>query len=269
MIPAAFGYRRAGDLADALIRLGQGGVTVLAGGQSLLPALKARTARAETLLDIGHLTELSHITDNGSHLAIGATTRHCDLAASDLLRERLPSLAGAAALIADPQIRHMGTIGGSLAHADPAADLILAGIALDASVVLARRDGVRVIALRDFVLGAGRTAIEPGELITEVRVAPDTGPWSHRKFHRDALEWAVVAVAVSSGRVAISGLAPVPVRAPGVEAALKRGAGAAEAAALADAGTDPPTDRTAGADYRRHLARVLTRRALIEIGVAP
>lgn len=276
MIPAPFTYRRPAGLAELLDLLAaeRDRVTLLAGGQSLLPALKARSVRADLVVDIGGLAELAYVRAEGGQLAVGATTRHRELAEDPVVAARLPLLRAAAAEIADPQIRHQGTIGGSLAHADPAADLAAAGIALDASVVLAGGSGRRTVALRDFALGPGRTVRRPTELVVEVRfpVPPEGTPWSYQKFHRDALQWTVAGVAALGGdrpAVALSGLAPTVRRAAAVEAALASGAGAAEAAALVGRDVDPADDVHASAEYRRHLAQVLVRRALTEIGVRP
>ncbi len=270
----SFAYHRAESLAEALAVLAEhpGRVTPLAGGQSLLPDLRAGRTRAEVLLDIGRVPELSFVEDRGDHIAIGAATRHHELAASGLLAARLPALRAAAAAIGDPQVRHMGTIGGSLAYADPAADLAVAALALDARVVLDGPGGRRVLPFEGFARARGSTVIAPGELLVEVRVPAPAVPaaWSYRKFSRDALEWAVVAVLAVAGettRVALSGMGPTVVRAGETEAALARGDGAEASAALADAGTAPPDDVRASGGYRRHLARVLTRRALEEIGV--
>jgi len=274
VIPAAFGYQRATSVEEAvgLLAALPGRVSLLAGGQSLLPALKNRTRRTELVLDIGRLTELRYIQDRGDHVAIGALTPHAVLAGDDLLARRAPLLRAAAAAIADPQVRHLGTIGGSLVHADPAADLAVAGLALAASAVVRGPRGERVLDLDGFFLDPGVTAIAGDELLVEVRVPAPATPraWSYQKFHRDALEWAVVGVAAVAGtppRVALSGMGSTVLRAGAVEAALSTGAGASVAAGHADEGTDPRADTRASADYRRHLARVLVRRALIEIGV--
>ncbi|MEU6720219.1 FAD binding domain-containing protein [Nonomuraea sp. NPDC046802] len=261
-------YHRAQSLAEALGLLAEhpDRITPLAGGQSLLPALRAGRTTAATLLDIGHLAELRHLEDRGDTIAIGAATRHHELAGSELLAARAPALRAAAAAIADPQVRHMGTIGGSLANADPAADLAVAGLALDAQAVIEGPRGRRTA-------GLDALRLEAGELVVEVLVPVPSGAWSYQKFSRNALDWAIVGVvAVMSdpggpARVALSGMGPAVVRAPAVEEALARGLGAHAAAELADDGTTPPSDPRADPDYRRHLARVLVRRALEEIGV--
>lgn len=265
MIPASFRYQRTTSVDEAIGLLG-GQATVLAGGQSLLPALKARTRTADLVVDIGRLAELNYVREAGDHLAIGALTRHHDLATSPVVADRAPLLGEAAAAIADPQVRHRGTVGGSLAHADPAADLALAALALNATIVARGPAGERLIPVDAFFTGRHRTALHPDELLVEVRVPVAAVRHRYLKFHRNALEWAVVAVAVvasgSGVRVALAGMGPTPLRATAVEAALARGAAPRDAAALADEGTDPPSDLRASAEYRRHLARVLTRRAL-------
>jgi aerobic carbon-monoxide dehydrogenase medium subunit len=215
------------------------------------------------------LAELSVIRDLGDHLAIGALTRHHDVATSPVVAGRAPLLREAAAAIADPQVRHRGTIGGSLAHADPAADLAVAVLALDATIVARGPAGERLIPADRFFTGRHRTALAPDELLVEVRVPVAAFRHRYLKFHRNALEWAVVAVAVVAGpagcRVALAGMGPTPLRATAVEAALAGGAAPREAALVADEGTDPPSDLRASAGYRRHLAKVLVRRALEEI----
>jgi len=265
MIPAAFAYRRAASLTAALDLLasGPGRITVLAGGQSLLPALKSRTTHADLLLDIGQLAELSYIRDTGDHLAIGAATRHHRLATDPLVIARAPVLAAAAAEVADPQVRHLGTIGGSLAHADPAADLPMALVALGGSVELTGPGGTRTVGAEDFFAGYFETALEPDELLTAVRVPGRPGqPWGYQKFVRRANDWAIVGVAAVGGRIALANMGPVPLRATAAEQALAGGASVAEAAELAAEGTSPGEDIHADREYRRHLARVLTRRAL-------
>ena len=265
MIPAPFEYIAAQSPAHALDLLGEHGddAKVLAGGHSLLPMMKLRLAAPEVLIDIGRLTELSGITSENGELVIGATTRHADLAASALVRERAPLLAWSAAQVGDPQIRHRGTIGGSLAHADPAADLPLALTALGGSVELTGPGGTRTVTADDFFTGYFETALEPDELLTAVRVPSRPGqPWGYQKFVRRANDWAIVGVAVYDGRVALASMGGTPLRASATERALQSGASVEEAAALAADGTSPGYDFHADADYRAHLARVLTKRAL-------
>jgi aerobic carbon-monoxide dehydrogenase medium subunit len=265
VIPAPFEYIAAQSPAHALELLGEHGddAKVLAGGHSLLPMMKLRLAAPEVLIDIGRLTELSGITSENGDLVIGATTRHADLTASELVRERAPLLAHAAGLVGDPQIRHRGTIGGSLAHADPAADLPMALVALGGSVELSGPGGTRTVTADDFFTGYFETALEPDELLTAVRVPSRPGqPWGYQKFVRRANDWAIVGVAAVDGRIALANMGPVPLRATAAEQALAGGASVAEAAELAAEGTSPGEDIHADRAYRQHLARVLTRRAL-------
>jgi len=265
VIPAPFEYVAAQSPDHVLELLGEHGddAKILAGGHSLLPMMKLRLAAPEVLIDIGRLTELSGITSENGELIIGATTRHAELAASELIREQAPLLAHAAGLVGDPQIRHRGTIGGSLAHADPAADLPMALVALGGSVELTGPGGVRTVSADDFFTGYFETALEDDELLTGVRVPARAGqPWGYQKFVRRANDWAIVGVAAVDGRIALANMGPVPLRATAAEEALAGGASVAEAAELAAEGTSPGEDIHADRDYRRHLARVLTRRAL-------
>jgi carbon-monoxide dehydrogenase medium subunit len=185
------------------------------------------------------------------------------VATSDLVRAEAPLLAHAAGLVGDPQIRHRGTIGGSLAHADPAADMPMALLALGGSVTVQGPAGTRRVAADDFFLGYFETAAGPDELVTEVRIPRATGqPWGYEKFVRRANDWAIVGAATAGGRIALANMGPVPLRAHAAEQALAGGASADDAAALAADGTEPGEDMHADSEYRRHLARVLTRRAL-------
>jgi carbon-monoxide dehydrogenase medium subunit len=265
VIPAPFDYVAAGSAAEAIALLAEHGedAKLLAGGHSLLPMMKLRLAMPEVLIDIGRVDELRGISTAGSDLVIGATTRHGEVAASALVAELAPLLAYAAAQVGDPQIRHRGTIGGSLAHADPAADLPMALVALGGSVVLRGPGGTRTVGADDFFAGYFETVMEPGELLTEVRVPAAAGqPWGYQKFTRRANDWAIVGVAAAGGRIALANMGPVPVRALAAEAALAGGASPAEAAQAAAEGTSPGEDIHADRAYREHLARVLTRRAL-------
>ncbi|MGW3612465.1 FAD binding domain-containing protein [Micromonospora sp. NPDC005163] len=271
MIPANLHYHRARDLTEALeLREAYGDqLRPLAGGQSLLPALKLRRDRVDTLLDLGRVGELSYVAHRDDHLAVGALTRYHRLLTDPLVERYAPMLAVAAAAVGDPQVRHVGTVGGALAQADPAADLPLALVALDAVVVLRSVAGARQVPAAELAVAPGATVCRPDELVTEVRV-PLPGParWSYRTFARPALEWSLVAVAVADGRVALAGMGPTIRRAHGVEVALAEGAGVA-AAARADEGCDPPDDVRASAAYRRHVSRVLVARALAENGTIP
>ena len=265
MIPAPFDYIQAESARHAIVLLAEHGddAKLLAGGHSLLPMMKLRLAAPELLIDIARVPQLAGITRDGDELVIGATTRHADLAGSDLVREQAPLLAHAASLVGDPQIRHRGTIGGSLAHADPAADLPMALVALGGSMQLSGPDGTRTVAADDFFTGFFETALEAGELLTAVRVPCRPGAaWGYQKFVRRANDWAIVGVAAIGGRIALANMGPVPLRARAAEEALAAGATAADAALLAAQGTSPGEDIHADRAYREHLARVLTRRAL-------
>jgi carbon-monoxide dehydrogenase medium subunit len=265
VIPAAFDYVAADSAAHAVDLLGQHGddAKLLAGGHSLLPMMKLRLAAPSVLIDIGKLDELAGITAAGDELVIGATTRHADLADSDLVRADAPLLAHAAAQVGDPQIRHRGTIGGSLAHADPAADLPMALLALGGSVELSGPGGRRQVAADEFFTGFFETSLEPVELISAVRVPRQPGvAWGYQKFVRRANDWAIVGVAAIDGRIALANMGSTPLRARAAEQALAAGANPAEAAALAAEDTSPAEDMHADRAYRQHLARVLTRRAL-------
>jgi len=270
VIPAAFEYVRAGSVDEALAALAEHGddAKLLAGGMSLLPLMKLRLATPAVLVDVGRLADLSYIRDAGEHLAVGALTRHRDLETSELLAAECGVLRAVAAQVGDNQVRHRGTLGGSLAHGDPASDLPAALLALDATFVARRRGGERTIAAAEFFAGFLETALAPDELLTEIRVAKTgTAGFNYQKFNRRAQDWATVgAVAVRDGatRVALVNMGSTPLRAAGVEAALAAGASIADAAQHAAEGTEPPSDLNASPAYREHLARVLVRRALTE-----
>jgi aerobic carbon-monoxide dehydrogenase medium subunit len=265
VIPAQFDYVAAESAPHAIELLAEHGddAKVLAGGHSLLPMMKLRLATPELLVDIGGLDELAGVSTDGGDLVVGATTRHADLAASGLARAEAPLLAYAASQVGDPQIRHRGTIGGSLSHADPAADLPMAIVALGGSLVLQGPAGIRTVAADDFFQGYFETALAPDELVTAVRVPRRPGvPWGYQKFVRRANDWAIVGVAAVDGRIALANMGPTPLRATAAEQALAAGASPGEAAELAADGTSPGEDLHADREYRRHLVRVLTRRAL-------
>jgi carbon-monoxide dehydrogenase medium subunit len=267
VIPSPFTYKRAGSAEEALDLVASYGedAKFLAGGHSLLPLMKLRLAAPEVIIDLGGLRELSYITDQGSHIAIGALTRHHDIEHADLLRRQLPLLAHAAGQVGDPQIRHRGTIGGSIAHADPASDLPAVLLALNATVVARGAGGSRQIGIGEFFQGLFETALEPDELLTEIRVPkPASGGWSFQKFTQRAIDWAIVGCAVQDGHVALVNMSGTPLRAAGVEAALAAGVSPADAAAHAAEGTSAPDDIRASRAYREHLARVLVSRALTE-----
>jgi carbon-monoxide dehydrogenase medium subunit len=279
MIPAKFDYVRPASLDDAIQALADGGddAKVIAGGQSLLPLLRLRLAYPELLVDIGGLDDLRGVTDTGDALLIGARTTHYQLVHDPVIAEHCGLLAQAAGTVADPAVRHRGTLGGSLAHADPAGDLPAVVLALDATMIVKGRGGGREIAAGDFFVDYLTTSLEPGEILTGIRV-PKLGPdWGYRyeKFHRTAQAWAIVGVAalakrsngqVAEARVALTNMGSVPVRAVAVEAAAAgadaSAAALAAAAAAAAEGTTPPADLHGAPDYRSHLARVLTGRAL-------
>jgi aerobic carbon-monoxide dehydrogenase medium subunit len=267
VIPAPFTYQRASSVDEALDLMAAGGdeAKFLAGGHSLLPLMKLRLAVPSILVDIGRLGELSFIRDGGGQLTVGALTTHHDVATSGLVAAELPLLAHAAAAVGDPQVRHRGTIGGSLAHADPAADLPAVVLAMDAILVTRGPGGSREIPAGEFFLGLFETALRPGELLTEIRFrkAADAG-WAFQKFTKRAIDWAIVGVAVQGGNVALMNMGPTPLRATAVEQALAAGAAPADAAAHAAEGTSPVADINADRPYREHLARVLVARGLAE-----
>ena len=273
MIPVAFDYELATSAEHALSLLAEHGddAKLLAGRHSLLPLMKYRLAAPAVVVDIGRLSDLSYVRDDGDVLAIGALTRHRDVEVSDLVRSQAGLLAAVASKVGDPQVRHRGTLGGALAHGDPASDLPAAIIALGGSMVVQGPSGAREVPVDDFFTGFLETAIGEDELLTEVRIpkAPDAR-WSFQKFNRRAQDWAIVGAAVivdgDTCGVGLVNMDSRPVRAGAVEEAVASGASAAEAAASAADGLEPPSDLNAGVDYRCHLARVLTRRGLEESG---
>jgi len=273
VIPAAFEYVRAESAAEAISALTEHGedAKLLAGGHSLLPLMKLRLATPSVLVDIGRVPDLSYVRDEGDHVAIGALTRHHDVNHSPVLAQHVPLLALVAGKVGDPQVRHRGTIGGSIAHADPASDLPAAVLALGGSMVARGPNGDRVIPATEFFEGFLETALAPDEMLTEIRVPKAAAGHSYQKFVRRAQDWAMVGVAVarSNGSTGVSlvNMGATPLRATAVEQALAGGASAAEAAEAADQGTDPSGDPNASPEFRRHLARVLTRRALEEAGL--
>jgi carbon-monoxide dehydrogenase medium subunit len=267
VIPSSFSYRRAGSVEEALNLASEHGddAKFLAGGHSLLPLMKLRLAAPEVIIDLGGLHDLSYVNDQGSYVAIGALTRHHDVEHSDVLAREVPLLAHAAGQVGDPQIRHRGTIGGSIAHADPASDLPAVLLALDATVVARGAAGEREIGIGEFFQGLFETALEPDELLTEIRVPkPASDAWSFQKFTQRAIDWAIVGCAVQDGRVALVNMGGTPLRAAATEAALAGGASPADAAAHAAEGTNAADDIRATKAYREHLARVLVARALTQ-----
>ena len=275
MIPASFDYVRADSVDAALAALTEHGdeSKLLAGGHSLLPLMKLRLAAPSVLVDVGRLDDLRYINDAGDHIAIGALTRHRDLEISTMLAADAPLLAHAAGHVGDPQVRHRGTLGGSLAHADPASDLPAVILAMGGTLVATGPNGTREIAASEFFTGFLESALAPDELLTEVRIPKlDTQGWSFQKFNRRAQDWAIVGVATvranGSTGVALVNMGSTPLLASAVMDAVKSGAGAADAAAFANEGTEAQSDINASSEYREHLARVLVRRSLEESGLS-
>jgi aerobic carbon-monoxide dehydrogenase medium subunit len=281
MIPAPFEYRRARTLDDALEALSDDGDTkVLAGGHSLIPLMKLRLAQPDRVVDIAGIPGLDFITRDGSRVRIGALATHHAVATSAITSAHVPLVALTAASVGDPQVRHRGTLGGTVSHGDPSGDLPTALVALDATIAVVSPRGRRDVPAHDFFRGFLETDLEPDEIVVEVSIPEQATPGrsTYLKFRRRALDWAVVGVAVSAwrdndqprARVALASMGPTPVRARAVEAALESGAGGnladviAAAAELAVEGTAPRSDLNGSTDYRRHLATVLTRRALAD-----
>ena len=275
MIPAAFDYERADSVDAAIALLTEHGdeAKLLAGGHSLLPLMKLRLAAPSVLVDVGRLDDLRYIRDAGDHIAIGALTRHRELETSTLLASAAPLLSHAAGHVGDPQVRHRGTIGGSIAHADPASDLPAVILAMGATLVVQGPNGQREIPASSFFIGFLESALAPDELLIEVRIPKlDAQGWSFQKFNRRAQDWAIVGVAAvranGSTGVALVNMGSTPLLATGVMDAVKSGANAADSAALATEGTEPQSDINASVEYREHLVRVLVRRALEESGLS-
>ena len=264
MIPVEFDYLRVDSVDGAIAALVEHGddAKLIAGGHSLVPLMKLRLATPAVLVDIGRLGELAHITERDDHIGIGALTRHRTIERSELLAAHLPLLSHAAGHVGDPQVRNRGTIGGSLAHGDGASDLPAVLLALGGTLVARGPQGERTIAATDFFRGFLETALEPDEVLAEVRIpkVPLAG-WSFQKLNRRAQDWAIVgcAVARTSERtgVGLVNMATTPIRAAATEAALADGAAIDEAAALADVDTSPSSDLSGSEEYRRHLSRVL------------
>lgn len=275
MIPSTFDYEVAESTEQAVSLLGsREDAKVLAGGHSLIPLLKLRFARPSLLVDIGRIDGLSYVRNAGEWLAIGAMTRHKAIRDDPLVQEHCPIVSHTAGLIGDPQVRHRGTIGGSLAHGDPASDLPAVMLALGAELVIAGPEGERTVPAAEFFRGVFDTAVGPGELLTEIRIpklGASTG-WSYLKFTRRAQDWATVGVAaivrhehgaaVAEARIALTNMGATPLRATAAERALV--AGEADPAAHMADGADPPSDVAASAEFRSHLARVMGKRAIEE-----
>ena len=279
MIPASFEYVRPSSVDEALQALGGGGdVKLLAGGQSLIPVMRLRLAAPDTVVDLARIQELHGVRDDGDAIVIGAMTTHDEVLKDPLIREHAALVSQATETIADPQVRHRGTFGGALAHADPAGDLPAVALALDAEFVIASSGGRRTVPAKDFFVDYLTTVIGEDELLVEVRIPKLSGEWGshYEKFNRVAQAWSIVGVAaavrrengnIAEARIGLTNMSTVPVRAAGVESALVGGAATAEAVAAAAAhageGTNPTDDLNAKADYRSHLAEVLTKRAVL------
>lgn len=279
MIPAPFDYIRATSVDEAVAALAEHGedAKLLAGGHSLLPLMKLRLAYPEVLIDIGRVDDLHGVTEDGDALVIGAATTHHEVLSDPLVGSHCAILAQVSKTVGDAQVRHRGTIGGALAHGDAAGDLPAAALALDATMVLQGPSGRRSVPASEFFVDYLETALAPDEVLVEVRVPKLGDGWSghYEKFNRVAQAWAIVGScaivrrddgAIGEARIGLTHMGSTPLRASAAEQAL---AGAeigsdavAAAAAQADEGTDPPSDLNAQADYRRHLAQVLTRRAV-------
>jgi carbon-monoxide dehydrogenase medium subunit len=279
VIPSKFEYVAPTTLAEALDALAQGGddAKVIAGGQSLLPVLRMRMNDPALLVDLGRIEELRGVRDDGDAIVIGAMTTHSDVYHDPLVKEHVAVLREAIEQLADPQVRHRGTFGGALAHADPAGDLGAPALALGATFTIAGPNGTRTVAADDFFVDLFTTAIADGELLTEIRLPKYTGWGGHyEKFVRVAHQWPIVAVAaavkvdggtITEARVGLTNMGSTPLRARSVEQALAgkpaTDEAVREAAASAAEGTNPPSDLNGDAEYRRHLATVLTRRAVL------
>ncbi|MEW2623802.1 xanthine dehydrogenase family protein subunit M [Streptomyces sp. NPDC048106] len=278
MIPPAFEYARPGTVEEAVGLLGEAGdeAKVLAGGQSLLPLLRLRLAFPELVVDVGRIPGLRGVREDGETLVIGALTPHHDVIRDPLVRRHAGLLAAATATVADPAVRHRGTLGGSLAHADPAGDLPAVVLALDGELVAVGPNGRRTVPAREFFVDYLQSALEPDELLVEVRL-PKRDGWGfhYEKFHRVAQSWAIVGVAamvrrqdgrIAEARVGLTNMGATPLRAAATEAALA-GADGPDAVALAARsaaeGARPGQDASASPDYRAHLAQVLTKRAVL------
>jgi carbon-monoxide dehydrogenase medium subunit len=279
VIPAPFQYARPTTVDEALQAIAAGGedVKILAGGQSLIPVMRLRLAAPETVVDLNRVDELRGVREEGDTLVIGAMTTHSDVLHDPLIAQYAPLIAEATETVADRQVRHRGTFGGALAHADPAGDLPAVALALDAEFVVAGPNGRRTVPAAEFFVDYLTTALDEGELLVEVRVPKLTGQWGTRyeKFNRVAQAWSIVAVAaavrrenghIAEARIGLTNMGPTPLRATATEQTLAGAAASAEAIAEAARhaaeGTSPSDDLNAQADYRSHLAQVLTRRAV-------
>jgi aerobic carbon-monoxide dehydrogenase medium subunit len=279
VIPAAFEYASPTTVDEALQAIADGGedVKIMAGGQSLIPVMRLRLAAPETVVDLSKVAELKGVRDDGDAIVIGAMTTHAQVLADPLVRQFAPLIAEATETVADRQVRHRGTFGGALAHADPAGDLPAVALALDAEFVVAGQGGRRTVAAADFFVDYLTTTLAEGEILVEVRVPKLGDGWGthYEKFQRVAQAWSIVAVAaavrrenghIAEARIGLTNMGPTPLRASAAEAALAGAEASADAIAAAAAhaaeGTSPSSDLNAAADYRQHLARVLTKRAV-------
>jgi carbon-monoxide dehydrogenase medium subunit len=277
VIPAQFDYVSPASVDEAVAALaGSDDAKIIAGGQSLLPVLRMRLNAPELVVDLGRIESLRGIRDEGDAIVIGAMTTHSEVRDSDLVRGHALIVAKAAAEVADSQVRHRGTFGGALAHADPAGDLLAPALVLESQFVIAGAGGTRTVAADEFFVDLFETAVGEDEILTEVRIPKHTGWGAHyEKFVRVAHQWPIVAVAatvtmngdaIGAARVGLTNMGSTPIRARSVEAALvgvDTEDGVAAAAGHAAEGTSPPSDLNGDSDYRRHLAGVLTRRAVI------
>lgn len=280
MIPAQFDYVAPTTVAEALTALAEAGDEgkVLAGGQSLLPILRMRLNSPEKVIDLGRIAELREITDDGDSIVIGAMATHDAVLRDQSVAQHAALLTRTLAEVADPQVRHRGTVGGALVHADPAGDLGAAALALDASFVIAGQGGAtRTVPASEFFVDLFESAVGEDELLTQIRVPKHTGWGAHyEKFVRVVHQWAIVAVAatvrveggtIAEARVGLTNMGSTPLRATAVEQALvgkpATDEAVREAAVAAAEGTNPPSDLNGDADYRKHLATVLTRRAVL------
>ncbi|HET9420708.1 MAG TPA: xanthine dehydrogenase family protein subunit M [Nocardioides sp.] len=279
MIPAQFDYVAPTSVEDALSALAQAGddAKILAGGQSLLPVLRMRLNAPELVIDLGRIDSLRGVRDDGDAIVIGAMTTHATVGSDPLVAEHAAVVHQAVKHLADAQIRHRGTFGGALAHADPGGDLGAPALILGAQFVIAGSGGTRTVGADDFFVDLFETAIGDDEILTEVRIPKHTG-WGagYEKFVRIAHQWPIVSVAaavkvdggtISEARIGFANMGSTPIRARVVEQALA-GQSASEdavrsAAARAAEGTNPPSDLNGDADYRRHVATVLVRRAVL------
>lgn len=280
MIPAPFEYVRPSSVAEAVSALGSAGedAKILAGGQSLIPVLRLRLAYPTTVVDVGRIDAMRGVHDDGDAIVIGAMTTHHEVMHDPLVNEHAALIAQATATVADPQVRHRGTFGGALSHADPAGDLGACALALECEFVASGPSGERRIPAADFFQDYLTTALAPDEVLTAVRVPKLGEGWSahYEKFNRVAQAWSIVAVAalvkrsngsIADARIGLTNMGPTPLRATGVESALAGADASAQAigaaAQHAAEGTNAPSDLSGAADYREHLARVLTKRAVM------